>query len=74
MSIINAIFQVLFQGCVNLLLWLGDLTGLGYVGINVVIFCFIWPVVTVWLVWRVRKLGKDNRLLTFNNGAKYIKL
>lgn len=59
MNIINALFQVVFNGCVQFLLWLGDLTELGYVGVNVVIFCIIWPAVTIWLVWKVMKLKRS---------------
>ena len=48
----------IFRACVNFLLWLGNLTGLGYMGINVLIFCVIWPIFTVWLIWLVFKQRK----------------
>jgi hypothetical protein len=38
--------------CVDLLEWLGQLTGLGYIGINVAIFCILLPIILVALIWR----------------------
>jgi hypothetical protein len=48
-----------FNLCVDLLLWLGDLTGLGYNGINVLIFCVIWPVFTLLLMYVVYVQRKE---------------
>ncbi len=53
----------IFGACVTILLWLGNLTGLGYMGINVLIFCVIWPIFTVWLIWLVFKQRKVIREL-----------
>lgn len=39
-----------FQMCVDLLLLLAGVTGLSYEEINVILFCFIWPVLTMLLV------------------------
>jgi len=39
-----------FDGCVDLLLWGAEKTGLTYRQINVAVFCVIWPAVTVGLV------------------------
>ena len=36
--------------CVNLLLWLAAMTGTTYEEINVIIFCMIWPLLTLGLV------------------------
>lgn len=40
----------IFDLCVHLLLYLAEITGLSYEEINVIIFCFIGPVVFV-LQW-----------------------
>ena len=37
--------EFVFVCCVEFLEWLGELTGLGYIGINVWIFCVIVPIV-----------------------------
>ncbi len=39
-----------FQWCVDLLLWLAAMTGTTYKEINVIIFCVIWPLLTLGLV------------------------
>lgn len=55
----------LFYICVDILSILGDLTGLTYNQINVLIFCLIWPLHTIYLFtlsYRARK-----RLFEFNN-------
>ena len=39
-----------FKGCVNLLEWTADKTGLTYVQVNVWVFCVVWPSVTVGLI------------------------
>jgi len=49
----------IFQACVTLLYRLADLTGLGYMGVNVLIFCVIWPIFTIWLIWLVLKQRKE---------------
>lgn len=60
-----------FDWCVRLLLWLADLFGMTYTEINIVIFCVIWPIFTLvlvflvgWLVrsnWRLKKLLAEAR-------------
>mgnify|MGYP001769679033 CR=1 FL=1 len=40
----------MFDACVTMLLDLAALTGTTYREINVIIFCILWPVATVWLV------------------------
>ena len=46
---INAIFDA----CVRLLLFLAGHLGMTYKAINVWIFCVIWPIATLLLVWAV---------------------
>lgn len=43
----------IFDACVSMLLDMAELTGLSYKQINVVIFCFLWPIVTLYLVLKV---------------------
>ena len=40
----------IFQWCVDLLLWLAAMTGTSYKEINVIIFCMIWPLLTLGLI------------------------
>lgn len=40
----------IFQLCVDLLVWLAGLLGMTYEGVNVWIFCVIWPVITLLLI------------------------
>ena len=42
-----------FDKCVEWLVLWADVTGLTYKEINVWIFCVIWPVITLLLVWAV---------------------
>jgi hypothetical protein len=42
-----------FDLCVRLLYWGADLFGTDYVTINVVIFCIIWPILTLLLIGAV---------------------
>ncbi len=57
----------LFYICVDILSILGDLTGLTYNQINVLVFCLFWPLHTIYLFtlsYRARKklylLNKPN--------------
>lgn len=43
----NAVIDFVFDACVNLLLLIGYVTGLSYNAVNVLIFCVIWPILTV---------------------------
>ena len=38
-----------FDGCVAILTWLARLCHCSYEAINVLIFCVLWPMLTVWL-------------------------
>ncbi|MGA2796500.1 MAG: hypothetical protein ABSE63_02865 [Thermoguttaceae bacterium] len=40
----------IFQWCVDFLVWLAALTGTTYKEINVIIFCVIWPLITIALI------------------------
>ena len=42
--------DTIFQLCVAFLLWLAALTGTSYEEINVIIFCMIWPLLTLGLI------------------------
>jgi len=47
-----------FNICVDIMLFLGDLTGLSYNQINVLVFCILWPLHTIYLFilsYRARK-------------------
>ncbi|MCC6864966.1 MAG: hypothetical protein IT280_02270 [Ignavibacteria bacterium] len=52
----NSLFNKIFDLCVEFLLWLGGNLGLSYKAINVIIFCIIWPILTVWLIVYIFKL------------------
>jgi hypothetical protein len=64
------IIRYTFHVCVLFLIWLGDLTGLGYYGINVLIFCVIWPIFTLWLIWVVFKQRKEIKKLKSENQVR----
>lgn len=40
----------IFNLCVQWLLYIGDKVGLNYYQINVLIFCIIWPVITIFSI------------------------
>jgi hypothetical protein len=42
--------DTVFQWCVDFLVWLAAATGTTYKEINVIIFCVIWPILTLGLV------------------------
>lgn len=39
-----------FSGCVRFLQWLSELCGTSYEAVNVWIFCFLWPLLTLGLL------------------------
>lgn len=46
-----------FNSCVEILIWMAGLCGISYEAINVIIFCILWPTLTVWMaimIWRQR--------------------
>ena len=42
--------QTTFDLCVTFLVWLAELLHTDYVTVNVVIFCIVWPAVTIGLI------------------------
>lgn len=42
----------LFDICVDILYWIGDVTGVGYKAANIWIFVIIHPAITLALLWR----------------------
>jgi hypothetical protein len=46
-NIINEWSRAPFILCVNFLHWLAKKTGLSYEAINVLVFCVLWPSVTI---------------------------
>lgn len=55
------ITNYIFSKCVDLLLFLGNLIGISYEQINVLIFCIIWPSITIFLIWKLY-LKKTNNI------------
>ena len=41
-----------FDACVDILYFLANSTGLTYKQINVIIFCILWPILTIFLFWK----------------------
>ncbi len=61
----NDAVNFVFSLCVRLLLWLASFFGISYNTINIIIFCVIWPLLTlamaaliVFQFFRIRKLKK----------------
>lgn len=46
----NSLADRVFQWCVDLLVWMAGVTGTTYKEINVIIFCVIWPLLTLGLI------------------------
>lgn len=46
----NQLADQVFQWCVQFLVWLASVTGATYKEINVILFCVIWPLLTVGLI------------------------
>lgn len=57
-GIVNSIYVY----CTDFVINLANLTGLSYVEVNAIIFCFLWPVITLVLlgsiIWQRRKLKR----------------
>lgn len=61
----NAFIDACFDLCVKILLFLASLFGVSYNTINIWIFCIIWPLLTlflmftvVWQFFSIRRLKK----------------
>jgi len=39
--------DLIFHYCVRLLLWLASISGMTYKQVNVLIFCILWPILTI---------------------------
>ncbi len=46
----NTLIDAIFDLCVQILLGLANLFGVSYNTINVVIFCVVWPILTIVLI------------------------
>ncbi len=51
----------IFNWCVQLLLVMADALNLTYEEINVIIFCFIWPAITIFLFIKTIQNGKQRK-------------
>lgn len=49
-TITKIMWDNVFNMCVDIMLFLGDITGLSYNEINVLVFCIIWPLYTIYLL------------------------
>lgn len=63
----NNLFNDIFDLCVRFLLWLGVNFGISYKAINVIIFCIIWPIVTIWMILYIVKLREKIKLFKQND-------
>jgi hypothetical protein len=66
----NAVIDFIFDACVNLLLLIGYLTGLSYNAVNVLIFCVIWPLLTIGLLGKVFFFSGSKRKLKLTNESR----
>jgi len=44
----NEIFNI----CMNSLVWVSNLIGITYEEINVITFCIVWPLLTIFLIYK----------------------
>ena len=45
--------ETIFNLCVSFLKIIVGLTGLSYQVVNVILFCFIWPALTLYLIYKL---------------------
>jgi hypothetical protein len=60
----------LFRWCVEVLVWIGDITGMGYELANLVIFVFLQPILIIFffILWlREKKLNNQSELVSAVN-------
>jgi len=62
--------QYLYYRCVELLQWMAAFLGIGYKTINVWIFCILWPLLTLGLVFIVLRQRRAIRRLKKELGEK----
>lgn len=63
----NSIIDFVFDACVNFLLLLGALTGLSYNAVNVIVFCVMWPLLTIALLVFIFIQRQNNKKLKHRN-------
>lgn len=51
----------LFQKCVDLLMYLAHVLNMTYEEVNILIFCIIWPALTIFLFLKAYVLNKKNK-------------
>ena len=64
----------LFRWCVEVLVWIGDITGMGYELANIVIFVFLQPLLIIFFImlWlREKKLNNQSELISAVNSILY---
>ena len=64
----------LFRWCVEVLVWIGDITGMGYELANIVIFVFLQPLLIIFFImlWlREKKLNNQSELISAVNSLLY---
>ena len=66
--IMNNLINNIFDWCVRFLVWLAGIFGLTYKAVNVIIFCFLWPLFTLLLVWYILKLKRELNAYRRPNG------
>ena len=54
-NLMDQLINAVFYACVVFLEGLAQLTGLTYNQVNVLIFCILWPILTVYLFMKVTK-------------------
>jgi hypothetical protein len=54
---------VLFSLCAASLWILGEVTGIGYVSVNVLLFCYLMPLVFAFMLLKMIQLMKENKNL-----------
>jgi len=59
-------YDKIFNWCVAVLNGLADMTGATYTKINVIIFCVIWPLLTVFLIGMIIYQRKKIQVLKRN--------
>ncbi len=51
MNVIESIAAHIYAYCTDFVINTANLLGLSYYEINAMIFCIIWPLLTLWLLW-----------------------
>lgn len=51
----------LFNKCVDLLYYLATMFSMSYEEINVILFCIVWPMITLFLIYKAYFSGKVSK-------------